>query len=257
MAEPSASPPLMAGAGPPPLPQEMQARAKQLGSILGIPASTFAGKEMPAYQIMSHLAAMPTVKDNGRRHAYGNEVLGNLNKLLPIDDPENQPFYGRVAPLVGQMQEFPAWFANFAKSNEELVNDYVLLDTILTGMAYAGLPSFAAAGLGKSAISKGVIGAARKYEGRGALAGMDLAAGMGKAGMAGARTALTGGFATSPFAVVWLIGAATATALTIQQNEIKAEIVRRFQNRTLSSELYQKALGTLSPLPQQYFYDLS
>ena len=107
-------------------PEIIHRRALSIARVLDIPPGTFAGRDRPAYLVMSHLAAMPSIIDRTRRHTYGNEILQNADAL---------------------MQELPAWYSALTKSNAAIVNDYLNLKLITSGMEMAGLGSLGVAGM--------------------------------------------------------------------------------------------------------------
>ncbi len=229
--------------------QEIRLRAVGLARVLAIPPGTFTGREPAAYQIMSHLAAMLTIPDHGRRHAYGNEILQNSNRLLPIDQPQNAQFSGRLREQVIMMQEFPAWYSKLTRNNDEIVNDYLNLKLITTGMKIVGLGSLSVAGIAGGAVKTGLKGA----QAASGLRAQATAAATGA--LTGARNAATGGLARG-LGVGWVIGSVAYVAIEARMIELGDEITRRYQEQRLPGDLYQKAFGDGIALPQRYLHPI-
>ena len=68
---------------------------------------------------------------------------------------------------------------------------------------------------------------------------------------AGLRGTLTGGMARG-LGVFWAVGSVTYVALQARMTELGHEITRRYQERRLPGELYQKAFGDDVPMPEQF-----
>ncbi len=251
MASPSLSTP--AGWTPPSQDEETRTRARQLASILTIPPNSFDGRDRAALEIMSHLGAMPVIKDFAQRHQYGNEVLQNTNKAFPYDLPDTGIFYAKIQGLVITMQEFPVWYHNLTASNTDLVENYLVVSLLLKGMSIAGLTGLAGVGASFAGkIVQSVPGTIEKSGMSGAALVRGGAAAVGKT----VRGGLAGAGATG-FVAVWLVGQAAATILQTEQSEMKKEIIRRYQENRLPVELYRRALGDDLPPPQRYFYPVS
>lgn len=229
---------------------ELKARAAQLASILGIKSGTYGDKDAEAYQIMGHLAAMPTVKDFGRRRQYGNEILMNAARSFPPSSAEGGLFHSEVERLVAEMQEFPAWFSTLTSSNDDLVENYVTLTRVLDAMKWLGW---------------GGLGTASGKVARGALTEMDkalakragaraVAGGAVRGAGSGAAKLVTGGLATRTGIFVWAVGEFAYQALLPQQAQLAQEITRRYQEGRLSAQLYQRAFGSETPPPTRYFF---
>ena len=150
--------------------EEIRARAAGIARILNIPSTAIANASN-AYHIMSHLAAMPTLADHGRRRDYGNEILANSNRLMPISQPEYAPFNGYLRGLVVTMQEFPKWYTILTKASEALVDDYILVSNMLIGMGWLGLGGLGAVG---SVVKSGIKGATAASGGIRAVTGAAL-----------------------------------------------------------------------------------
>ena len=230
--------------------QEVRLRAIGLARVLNIPPSSFTARERQALAVLSNLAAMPTERDHARRRAFGNEILQNANRLLPMDQPQNAQFNARVRELVITMQEFPAWYATLTKSNEDIVNDYVLVKNILWGMKLAGMGGLSALGGTVSGAVKGGLRAGQAVAGQGVR---QVAMAGGRGAMTGAMGSATGGLA-GPLAIAWVIGSVTYVALEARLAELGREITRRYQEQKLAAGLYQTAFGHDVALPERYFY---
>jgi hypothetical protein len=194
---------------------------------------------------MSHLAAMPSIIDKGRRHRYGNEILLNANSLMPDSQPHNKQFNARLRMHVALIQEMPAWYSALTKSNIAIVNDYLNLKLITWGMEMAGLGSLGVAGMSGDAVKGGVAAA------RGATGVRQGLASGARGAMAGVRGTITGGMAGS-MAVAWAVGSIAYVALTGRMTELGHEITRRYQEKRLSADLYQKAFGDDIPMPERF-----
>jgi len=225
--------------------QELVERSRGLVKILIVRADTFAGKEAAAYHIMSHLLAMPTIREQSRRHSYGNEILGNASLLFPPDGSGYNPFIKAIDTVVIEMQEFPFWFSHITMSNEKLGSEYHLVTAILGGMSWVGMGPIAVVPAG----AKAAMVAAQKAVPRTASSMLMQGA---KGFASGATKSVTGGLG-GRLAVVWIIGVAAATAMKDRQTMLKREIDRRFSEGLLSAELYRRAIGDDATLPYVYF----
>ena len=125
---------------------ELRARADQLAEILDIPPHAYGEKVAEAYQIMGHLAAMPSVRDHGRRRDYGNEIKANASRVFSPFSAEGNQFFNYLQARVVIMQEIPDWFHNQTDSDEKLVNDYRLVKKILDAMKVAGFSELGGSG---------------------------------------------------------------------------------------------------------------
>ncbi len=201
---------------------------------------------------MGHLAAMPTVKDFGARHAYGNEVLANAMRVFPPSSADTARFFGSVQALVADMQEFPGWYHDLSDSNEDLVEHYVTVTWILDAMKVAGFAG--ASGAGGKIAGGGFMGAAKSAE---AGAGFKAVSGAAFQGSRQAAIKLaTGGLATRAGIFVWIIGQTAYTVLQDEQATMRREIVRRYQEGRLPGALYQRAMGSDMPPPARYLFPL-
>ncbi len=225
--------------------QELVERARGLAGVLEIRTDTFAARERAAYHIMSHLLAMPTVREFSKRHDYGNEVLRNTGILFPPEDGRNTGFISAVGGQVIQMQEFPFWFSHLTMSNEKLADDYHMVTAIIEGMSWIGWGPLAPGGAG----ARSALAAGQKALDSGARAVATQAV---RGFASGATKAVTGGF-SGPVAIAWVIGEFALTAMKERQILLKRELDRRFSEGTLSVETYRKALGDSATLPYVYF----
>ena len=231
---------------------QLQERADQLAAILRIRPALYAGHAGEAYQIMGHLAAMPTLKDTGARHRYGNEILGNAGRAFSAYGGDGAAFFARVQGLVIEMQEFPAWFHDLSDSNEMLVENYVTVTSILDGMKYAGLTGFGGAAAKASAGGlAGGVNAATAGGGARAIAGAAV-----KGGWSATTKMMTGGFVSRASILVWVVGQVAYAGLQDEQSTMQKEIICRYQENRLSAKLYQRALGSDMPRPSQYLRPL-
>lgn len=230
--------------------QELVWRAQGLAKVLGIPAETFAGQERKAYAIMANVAAVPTIQDHDRRRAYINEILANAEHLMPHGEPQNGPFFRDLDMIVGTMQELPAFYARLSVSNEQLVNDYCNLKLIAGGMEVVGMGNLTFNNVTGGAVTGGLRGLQDAQGGR-----LARAAATARGAARGAGSAATGGLARGA-ALAWAIGSFVYLGVKQSITELGDEITRRYRERRLPEQLYQKAFGKDTALPQQYFFPI-
>lgn len=226
-------------------PELIHRRALSIARVLDFPPGTFAGRDQRAYLIMSHLAAMPSIADQGQRHRYGNEVLQNANRLMPDSQPQNRHFNFLLRSHVALMQELPAWYSVLTKSNAAIVDDYLNLKLITGGMELAGMGSLGVAAVTSGAVTGGAAAA------RGVSGARQAVTAVARGAMTGARNTVTGGMAGG-LAVVWVVGSVAYVALQSRMTQVGHEITRRYQAHSLPAALYQKAFGDDVPMPEQF-----
>ena len=229
---------------------ELRARAAQLASILDIPFHVYGENISEANQIMGRLAAMPYVRDSGRRRDYGIEILANTNLVFNAFDPRGGQFFHCVQMRVVDIQISPDWFHSLTDSNDKLVNDYRLMKLVVDAMRLAGFTGPGA--VGAKTFAGGITGFAKAAETRAGVRAVAIGT-MRGAGEAGAKV-FTGGLATRASIFAWIIGQAVFVGLQQDNIDRQKEIARRYQEHRMSSEIYQKAFGTSTSLPPQYFF---
>lgn len=206
-------------------------------NALKIPLETTKDDEAAALAIVSHLYAMPTIKEKSKRRDYGNSILQNAGAHFGA----NSRFVSAVGSVVIMMQEFPAWYDDFNKSASELAEQYQDLERTVYWLEFIGIGAGSgalAAGLGKFAETGSAKEGAKKLgsrlAGKGAiLEGIEkrlVARGLtGVAGVAGA---------------VVVIGGTAAYFSALQEMEqIKSIMIHKFQNGEASDEDYRKVFG--------------
>ncbi len=124
-----------------------------------------------AYEIMSHICSIPLLPAQRQRHQYINEILQNTAGYFGV----NSLFMREVQGTVSVLLAMPNTLAFVNSTNEELINDYKLLDLTLKGLTYAGMGSFVAP---VPSVARGAI--------TGATKGLEGAVGSGAARQAGA-----------------------------------------------------------------------
>lgn len=228
---------------------ELRERVRQLARLLEFPTDTFTGREREAALIMAALALMPTVRDRDKRRAYGNEIMANADHLLPSEDPDNAGFWNKLRELLITMQELPAWYLHFSKSNEELIRDHWWLNLELTIMKVFGLGglAFPFSGPGKNAIQ-----ALQSNFRSGPRA---VATAIAKGSVDGAARTATAGM-TGRLLPVWVLGSLTYLGGMKNLAALRGELVRRYQEQRMPEEQLQRALGNAEPLPRTYLYEL-
>lgn len=93
---------------------------------------------------------------------------------------------------------------------------------------------------------------------KGALSGMQGRAGAAgrvagavRGGLSGAAGTVTGGM-RGRGGIYWVIGSLLYVAGQDRLTDLGNEITRRYQNKTLSAELYEQAFGNDGPMPEQF-----
>lgn len=233
---------------------ETAERARALALVLGMQPGTFAGREQEAALIMALLAIMPTIRDDRKRWAYGNQILKSANQLLPFDQPNNKAFFGQVQSLVADMQTARHWFNKLTMSNGELIREYKPTGTAVKVLKGAGMGG--AGSVGGSALKTGLkelqtvrnqpVPAGQKAPGSRGQAGA-----FGRGAVTGTRNSFTGGLA-GRLQVFWVIGSLTYVGAVEHEKELMDEITRRFQERKLSVSEYRSSFGSAVALPQQF-----
>lgn len=226
--------------------EEVVERARQLAAVLEIPASTFAGHEYRAYHLMSHLLAVPTIRDLGQRNRYINELLQNVGRLFPPHISKSAQFIGVFGQKAAIMQTFPFWFTHLSMSNAQLVSDYRMTTNVLWGMGVVGITPL---GIG----APGFLEAVKQYRNPGELRTRVLAATRGFA--KGTMESVTGGIGRR-LGMVWVIGAFVAEGMQDRQALLAAEVGRRFADGRLSPQELRQALGDGAALPYRYFHQV-
>ena len=144
------------------------------------------------------------------------------------------------------MQTFPAWFTHLTNSNEQIVQEYRMVSTILKGMGYVGIAPIALAGPAMQGMIKGGREAARG----GVRA---VISGAARGGATNALQSVTGGLGPR-LGLVWVIGSIAAQGMQERQQLLADELVRRFNEGRVSIELYRRAMGDDAVLPYVYYY---
>ncbi len=228
---------------------EIRMRSRQLAKLLEIDPGSFSGREEPACIIMALLTLMPSVRDYDKRRAFGNEILQNGDQILPSTSPENYNFWSYVRPLVGDMILIREWYSLFSDSAEELICKYWWLDIEVKVLGWAGMGS-ATSPVGGT-VKSGLQAAQKAWPQGVRAATVAGARGIGT----GAVRSLTGGM-TGRFVPVWVFGSFAYWQGTKYRDTIRRELQRRYQERRLTPEQYQRALGADEPLPAPYLYKL-
>jgi hypothetical protein len=189
-----------------------------------------------ALAILSHLYAMPLIKDRNKRTNYGNQILQNTRGHF---EPYSE-FVGRVGTHMAMMQVVPHWYANLSKSTAELVEQYKDIERCvywLNKAGWGGAGGAAAAGVAEyikeGSVKAGAKKAANRVIGKGAIAEAlekRYAAKLPKAaGVAG---------------VVLIAGGTIAYYGGLQAMEdIKAILIDRFQKGDMTDEQYRRVFG--------------
>lgn len=224
--------------------EEVVERARQLAAVLEIPISTFAGHEYRAYHLMSHLLAVPTIRDLGKRNLYINEMLRNVGKLFPPHIAKSAQFIGVFGQKAAVMQTFPFWFSHLSVNNSQLVSDYRMTTNVLWGMGLVGMAPL-------SIGAPGFIEALKQYRNPAELRTRVLAATRGFA--KGTMESVTGGIGRN-LSLVWVIGTVIAEGMKNRQALLAAEVGRRFSEGRLSPQELRQALGDDAALPYRYFH---
>lgn len=137
-----------------------QGRLKNLCAVFKIPLSDCAASPEAALALLSHLYAMPLIKNKNDRHNYGNQILANTQGHFA----SNSNFVGRLGTHVIMMQELPAWYQNLNKSTDVLVEQYLDIErtvNFLNKVGYGSAGGAAAAGAAEM-IKKGTVKEAAK-----------------------------------------------------------------------------------------------
>ncbi len=217
--------------------------------MLGFPLDTYVGREREAALIMAAVALMPTVRDRDKRRAYGNEIMANADHLLPSEDPANAGFWNKLREAVITMQELPACYLHFSRSNEELIRDYWWLDRELGIMKLFGLGGLLNVSTGGG---RGIVQGFEKGD-RSTLRSTARSVATGSA--SGLRNTATGGF-RGKLGAGWILGSLVYLGGNENREAIRRELTRRYQESRLSEEAYRSAFGNNEPLPRQYLYHL-
>ncbi|MBL3563161.1 hypothetical protein [Rhodovulum sulfidophilum] len=158
---------------------EYTARLKNLCEALDIPyASTSPAPEL-AFNVLSRMYLVPTIKSHDERNKVLNEIRGNLASKFDA----NSVFVSATARLAVTMQEFPQWYNHLNKSTTELVEMYKDLERAryIVGFLAIGVGSTAggaaAAGAGevlksggtKEAWQRGAMKVGRRLTGQGPI----------------------------------------------------------------------------------------
>jgi len=211
-------------------------RLKNLGAIFNMRQSAFEPDPDLALALLSHLYAMPLIKDKAKRRNYGNQILGNTSGHF---EPYSE-FVGRLGSHVIQMQEFPQWYDNLNKPTAVLVEQYKDIERTVYWLGKAGWGGVGSAGGAALAegIKKGTIGDAAK---KGA------ARVLGKGAIA---EALEGRYASRLGKGAGVAGVVIIAAGTIayysglqQMEDIKEILLHRFQNNEMTDEQYRRVFG--------------
>lgn len=214
-----------------------QGRLKNLCAVFKIPLSDCAASPEAALALLSHLYAMPLIKNKNDRHNYGNQILANTQGHFA----SNSNFVGRLGTHVIMMQELPAWYQNLNKSTDVLVEQYLDIErtvNFLNKVGYGSAGGAAAAGAAEM-IKKGTVKEAAKktaerFVGKGAI----QEAIVGRIGQRAASAAPWVG------AIIIVGGNLAYHGGLEQMEEIKNILRDRFQKGDMTNEQYKKVFGS-------------
>ena len=230
---------------------EATMRAAQMAAILAIPSTSFTGREVKAFGVMSHLYSMARLQEQGARHRFGLEILQYTNRVMPMDDPDNAQFFGSVQNVVISMQEMPSWFHEISETDAQLVDEYVTIWWIQAGMGTVlGISGVSVSGTGSKMVGAAIKGAVSSPV-------PGFAARMGAATSAAGSTlgtAFTGGYVARASVIGFVVGTLVYSTLDDDRERIGKEITRRYQEHQLSADRYKKAFGAGTSLPERYVF---
>jgi hypothetical protein len=209
-------------------------RLKNLGAIFNIRPQAYEAD--PDLVLLSHLYAMPLIKDHAKRRNYGNQILGNTAGHFD----SNSEFVGRLGGHVIEMQEFPHWYDNLNKPTAVLVEQYKDIERTvywLNKAGWGGAGGAAGAGVAEY-LKKGSVGDAAKKVGARVI---------GKGAIA---EALQTRFATRLPKAAGVAGVVIIAAGSIayysglqQMEDIKKILLHRFQGGDMTDEQFRRVFG--------------
>ncbi|SCZ46837.1 hypothetical protein [Afifella marina] len=219
---------------------EIEKHADDVANILGhIPKESYENNPAAALEIMSHTIALTRIPLQVDRRKYANEILRNLGANFYYS--YNEPFRARISTLIGGFQALPHFndFGYLKLSNEELVREYILVRRVLYGMSLAGIGSGTAKAkqVVKDAASEAGKPIKEAIRNRRMPDGSDI--------LRGARKG-AGALPKSPVrALVWVVGIGAYSDLSDYKIKLSNEIRRRWKNKEIKRELYEKAFGSI------------
>jgi hypothetical protein len=231
-----------------------KARLKNLCTIFSIPLSSTSDNEAAGLAILSHLYAMPAIKEKPKRREYGNQILQNAGKYFG----SSSVFVGTVGAQVIMMQEFPVYYARLGKSSSALAQEYRDLENTVYWLKWAGFGS-ATTGIGGAATKKLIESGSIKDGAKEALKKA-----VGKGGVVDAATARAGARFPKGARAAGVAGAVAIALGTLayyncieEMEKVKTVMLDRYQRGEASDEDFKTVFGKdISPTDVKKYWEM-
>lgn len=233
------------------------ARLRNLCNLFLIDAGLTEDNPPAALSVMTCLYSMPVIDDHFERRRFGNQILQSAHAhFAPSDGPKSSQFLARISGRVIEIQEFRSWYAEMARSPEELIRLYQNMQRVVTALKFIGV------GAGSGAIAAGMKEALKAKGGTEmakAGAKTTLSCSSGKGAIFEGIEARYGKLPVGGgIALLLIITAATALYLSLQEEmrKIKIIILDKFQNGQISNEIFSKAFTEIDPNSVKKYWEM-
>ncbi|WP_026599463.1 hypothetical protein [Methylosinus sp. sav-2] len=232
------------------------ARLRNLCNLFSIDFRLTEDNLPGALSVTTCLYSMPVIADHFERRRFGNQILQSAHAHFSSSEPKSSQFFALISARVIEIQEFRSWYAEMARSPEELIRSYQSMQRVVTALKFIGV------GAGSGAIAAGMKEALK------AKGGAEMA-------KAGAKTTLSrmsgkgaifegieARYGKLPVgggvALFLIVTAATALYVSLleEMRKLKIVILDKFQNGQISNELFSKAFTEIDPNSIKKYWEM-